>query len=75
MVTKRYIINITKRYILLEQYMFDDEPRPKQRGTQYKVRLPDELHTWLKEMAEKHDRSMNYLIVKAIKQLKQQQEL
>ena len=33
--------------------MFDDEPRPKQRGTQYKVRLPDELHAWLKEMAEK----------------------
>lgn len=55
--------------------MFDDEPRQKQRGTQYKVRLPDELHAWLKEMAEKHDRSMNYLIVKAVKQLKQQQEL
>jgi|LSQX01.1.fsa_nt_gb predicted HicB family RNase H-like nuclease len=54
--------------------MLEDEPR-RQRGTQYKVRMPDELHAWLKEMAEKHDRSMNYLIVKAIKQFKQQMEI
>ncbi|MEN9430941.1 MAG: Arc-like binding domain [Pseudomonadota bacterium] len=54
--------------------MLDDEPR-RQRGQQYKVRLPDELHAWLKEMAKKNDRSMNYLIVKAVKQLKQQQEM
>jgi predicted HicB family RNase H-like nuclease len=47
----------------------------KQRGQQYMVRLPDELHAWLKEMAKKNDRSMNYLIVKAVKQLKQQQEM
>lgn len=53
--------------------MFDDEPR-RQRGTQYKVRFPDELHAWLKEMATKHDRSMNYLIVKAVKQMKDEIE-
>ncbi|OUY06986.1 CopG family ribbon-helix-helix protein [Acinetobacter populi] len=43
--------------------------------TQMAVRIPPELHAWLKELAVKHDRSMNYLVVKAIKQFKQQMEI
>lgn len=43
--------------------------------TQMAVRVPPDLHKWLKEMAAKHDRSMNYLIVKAVKQMKQQMEI
>lgn len=56
--------------------MFKDEVKPRQQqGKQYKARFPDELHTWLKETAEKNDRSVNYLIVKAVKNLKQQCEV
>ncbi|MCU4393614.1 MULTISPECIES: type II toxin-antitoxin system HicB family antitoxin [Acinetobacter] len=43
--------------------------------TQVAVRIPPELHKWLKEIAAKNERSMNYLIVKAIKQMKQEMEL
>lgn len=42
---------------------------------QVAVRIPPDLHKWLKEMAAKNERSMNYLIVKAVKELKQQQEI
>lgn len=43
--------------------------------TQVAVRIPPELHKWLKEVAAKNERSMNYLIVKAVKELKRQQEI
>lgn len=43
--------------------------------TQMAVRIPPDLHKWLKELAAKNERSMNYLVVKAIKQMKQQMEL
>ena len=40
-----------------------------QRGPQYKLRfLDDEDHQKLKEVAKKDDRSINYLINKAIKE-------
>ncbi len=54
--------------------MIEQPNRSKQRGTQYKVRLPDELHAWLKEVASQNERSMNYLIVKAIKNMRKQSE-
>lgn len=41
-------------------------------GQQFKARLDTDLHAWLKEQAEKQDRSINYLINQAVKLLKQQ---
>ena len=41
-------------------------------GQQFKARLDTDLHVWLKEQAEKQDRSINYLINQAVKLLKQQ---
>lgn len=36
--------------------------------TQVAIRIPPELHKQLKENAEKEDRSMNYLVNKAVEQ-------
>lgn len=47
----------------------------KQFGQQYNVRLDPTLHAWLKQQAELHDRSINYLINQAVKSFKQQREL
>lgn len=48
------------------------EPRGEQA---IKIRFPPEIHQWLKETAKKNDRSMTYLVQRAVKQMKQQMEL
>lgn len=40
-----------------------------------KVRLPNDLHQWLQAQSQSNDRSMNYLVVYAVKMLKQQREI
>ena len=39
---------------------------PKQEGEQLKVRLTKELHQWVKAEALKQERSMNWIVNKAI---------
>lgn len=49
--------------------------RTQQRGQQYKLRFLDDAdHLKLKEVAKKEDRSMNYLINKAVEQFLKQHE-
>lgn len=48
------------------------EPRGEQA---IKIRFPPEVHQWLKETAEKNDRSMTYLVLRAVKMMKQQMEI
>ena len=56
--------------------MVIDGMKKEQRGEQaVKIRLPPEIHEWLKETAEKNDRSMTYLVIRAIKLMKQQMEI
>lgn len=43
--------------------------KPKQDGEQMKIRLRNNLHSWVKVEAEKQERSMNWLINKAVEQL------
>ena len=42
--------------------------------TQVAIRIPPELHRQLKEKAANEERSMNYLINKAVEQFLKQQE-
>lgn len=44
-------------------------------NTQYNLRLEPALHKWLKEEAERQERSVNFLINKAVKLFKQQREI
>lgn len=48
------------------------EPRGEQA---IKIRFPPDVHQWLKETAKKNDRSMTYLVQRAVKQMKQQMEI
>jgi predicted transcriptional regulator len=47
----------------------------QRRKVQYNLRIDPEMLAWLKEQAEKYDRPVNYMIIHAVKQLKQQQEI
>lgn len=49
-----------------------NEPRGEQA---IKIRFPPEVHQWLKETAQKNDRSMTYLVLRAVKIMKQQMEI
>lgn len=40
-----------------------------------KIRFPPDLHKWLKETAEKNDRTMTYLVQRAVKMMKQEMEI
>lgn len=40
---------------------------PKKRPTPLGIRMSDDLREWVKEQAEKEDRSMNYFIVNLLK--------
>lgn len=42
---------------------------------QLKLRLDDDLHSWVKKTAQDNDRSMTYIIQQAIKLFKKQQEI
>ena len=52
-----------------------ERPKKKHKGTSFMLRLDPALHAWLKEQAQQHDRSMNYLINQAVKAFKQQREI
>jgi len=41
---------------------------------QFKVRLPEELKDWLKQQAEKEDRSMNYIAVRIMQKGRESEE-
>lgn len=43
--------------------------KPKRDGEQMKIRLQSNLHIWVKDEAKKQERSMNWLINKAVEQL------
>ncbi len=49
--------------------------KPSRPGRCMKVRLPDDLHEWIKRVAETNERPMNYIIVQAVKAYKQQREI
>lgn len=55
----------------------EKEPLKKEsRGEQaIKIRFPPDVHQWLKETATKNDRSMTYLVLRAVKIMKQQMEI
>lgn len=43
-------------------------------GQQLKIWIPNEIHEWLKNASENEERSMTYLIVKALKAAKEKSE-
>ncbi|CAP01139.1 hypothetical protein ABSDF1802 [Acinetobacter baumannii SDF] len=45
-----------------------------QRKTQYNLRIDQELHEWLKEVAAKNERPVNYVINQAIKNMRKEIE-
>ena len=49
--------------------------RPRNRKSQFNLRLDGELLDWYRKEAEKHDRPVNYVVVHAMKQFRKQQEL
>ena len=40
----------------------------------FSIRLPEEMHQWLKEKAKKDRRSMNQEVIHLLEQLKRQEE-
>ena len=40
----------------------------------FSIRLPEEMHQWLKEKAKKDRRSMNQEVIHLLEQLRQQEE-
>lgn len=53
-----------------------EELKKEPRGEQaVKIRFPPDIHQWLKEIAQKNDRSMSYLVLRAVKIMKQQMEV
>ncbi|ENV53907.1 MULTISPECIES: Arc family DNA-binding protein [Acinetobacter] len=47
----------------------------KRQGQQFKLRIPDDLYEWVKKTAQENDRPMAYIVNRAIKQLKKEQEI
>lgn len=41
---------------------------------QYNLRIDAELHQWLKEIAERNERPINYVITQAIKKMRKEME-
>jgi hypothetical protein len=39
----------------------------RNRGKQFKIWIPDDVHEWLKQTSAKNERSMTYLTVKALR--------
>lgn len=39
-----------------------------QRGEQMKIRVPDDVHAWLKQQTQAQERSMNWLVNKLLAQ-------
>lgn len=48
------------------------ENKPKK---EVKLRIDEELHHWFKQQSKSRDRSMNNLIIQALKYFKQHQEI
>jgi len=71
MVAKRYIIYLYPRGMLFSKEILMRD----QKGQQLKIRFFDKAdHEKLKEIAEKEDRSLTYLVNQAIKQFLEQQK-
>ena len=46
----------------------------RNQGAQFKIWVPEDIHEWLKDTAKNEERSMTYLIVKALKAAKEKSE-